>query len=340
MTGTNVARRESQAPIARTARAAQLQTDLGRFTGRLAEVLPKHITPERVITLTLVAATKTPQLFDCTTESIALSLMRVAQWGLEIGTTAHLVPFGKDCTPIADWKGLIVMIERAGVARDVKARCVYSNETFVVRGGTDETLAHEVIADDRTRGHCIAVYAMATVRGGGKTWEVMTKGEVEKIRQRAPSKNSPAWQNHWEEMAKKTAIRRLAKRLPQLGALADALLAEDRYEELQVVGELPTRRTTANMIPATHDEPEQHDDRQPDESTAQADAPRGDDPHVAEEDAAADIALDQQLVQEERKGVPPGGNRHDMPKGGKVEDAMKLPLGDEPRKPNRNAQMG
>lgn len=325
MTGTNVARRDQQqTPAVRgNPRAVQLQTDLSRFTGRLAEVLPRHITPERVITLTLVAATKTPQLFDCTTESIALSLIRVAQWNLEIGTTAHLVPFGKECTPIADWKGLIVMVERAGVARDVKARCVYSNETFVVRGGTDESLQHEVIADDRTRGHLVAVYAIATVRGGGKTWEVMTKAEVEKIRQRAPSKNSPAWRDHYEEMCKKTAVRRLCKRLPQVGALADALLAEDRYEQaMQVVGEIPTR-----ALPAFANE---------DGPPAEEAPPTEQQPETPQEQTEEEIReQDQQIIEEENRGPAPGSQSYRPPKGGRVQDA--LPLNDQPKKSGTNA---
>src|SRR5687767_6778411 len=128
MTGTAVSTRPSNtaAAVRQNERASQLRESLARYHARIAEVLPKHLTPERLVTLTLVAATKTPKLFDCSVESVALALIRVAQWGLEIGVTAHLVPFNTKvgdkwvttCTPIADYKGLILMIERGKVARD------------------------------------------------------------------------------------------------------------------------------------------------------------------------------------------------------------------------------
>src|SRR5690606_18079652 len=41
-----------------------------------------------------------------------------------------------------------------------------------------------------------------------------TVEEIEAIRRAAPSANSPAWKNHFGEMAKKTVFRRLAKMLP------------------------------------------------------------------------------------------------------------------------------
>ena len=51
----------------------QLRASLEKFHPSFAKVLPKHLTPDRMVTLALVAATKTPQLLQCTPESIASS---------------------------------------------------------------------------------------------------------------------------------------------------------------------------------------------------------------------------------------------------------------------------
>ncbi|WP_302987765.1 recombinase RecT, partial [Parasutterella excrementihominis] len=56
------------------------------------------------------------------------------------------------------------------------------------------------------------VYAVANLRGGGYQFEVMSRAEVEAVKAKAKSKN--IWNNYFEEMAKKTVIRRLFKYLP------------------------------------------------------------------------------------------------------------------------------
>lgn len=224
--GTALAKRENGRGVTKEQRN-ELRAELSRYSESFAKVLPKTFTPERLITLTLVAATKTPQLFDCSPESIALSVVRVAQWGLEIGTTAHLVPFKGQCTPIADYKGLIQLMIRSGHVRDVKAYAVYKNEHFRVTAGAHPVLEHDPIMTESARGPLVAAYAVAWLRGGHPTWEVMARDEIEAIRKRARSGNSEAWREHYDEMAKKTAIRRLAKRMPQSTELADALGVED-----------------------------------------------------------------------------------------------------------------
>jgi recombination protein RecT len=201
-----------------------------KFEPTIASVLPEYVKPERMIALTLTAATKNPKLFDCSMESVALALIQVAQWDLEIGTTAHLVPFGNTCTAIADWKGLVKLMIRSGHVKDVKARAVYKNEHFRVIEGLRADLEHVPSYDATARGELMAFYAVAFLARGGGTFEVMTTDDVNKIRARANSKNSDAWNNHYVEMGKKTAIRRLAKRMPQTPALTSAISIEDRLD--------------------------------------------------------------------------------------------------------------
>ena len=228
-TGTAVAIREQR---------NELRAELSRYSESFAKVLPKTFTAERLITLTLVAATKTPELFNCSPESIALSVVRVAQWGLEIGTTAHLVPFKGQCTPIADYKGLIQLMIRSGHVRDVKAHAVYQKEHFRATAGATPVLEHDPIFSAEKRGSLVAAYAVAWLKHGHPTWDVLMRDEIEGIRKRARSGNSDAWRNHYDEMAKKTAIRRLAKRMPQSPELADALNVEDADAEPLPRGEV------------------------------------------------------------------------------------------------------
>ena len=223
---TAIANRENP----EAARRIQVRDQLAKYHDSFARVLPKHITPERLTTLALVAATRTPQILDCTPESIALALIRVSQWGLEIGTTAHLVPFKGQCTAIADWKGLVQLMIRSGHVRDVKARPVYANEHFRYEEGANAILEHHPLAVASKRGEFVGAYAIAWLKGNVTTFEFMGKDDIDAIRRSAPSRDSDAWKNHYAEMAKKTVIRRLAKRMPQAATLADAVTWDEDPE--------------------------------------------------------------------------------------------------------------
>jgi len=55
----------------------------------------------------------------------------------------------------------------------------------------------------------------------------MNVAEIEKVRNISRAKNSSPWQEHWGEMAKKTVIRRLAKRLPMSTDLEEVIRRDD-----------------------------------------------------------------------------------------------------------------
>jgi len=63
-------------------------------------------------------------------------------------------------------------------------------------------------------GEVIAAYAVATLRGGGKMIEVLGRADLEKIRAMSPAGESGPWGTWADEQSKKSALRRLLKRLP------------------------------------------------------------------------------------------------------------------------------
>jgi recombination protein RecT len=176
-----VARQDANRTVANAGKRDKVESfrsSLVKFEPTIASVLPEYVKPERVIALTLTAATKNPKLFDCSMESIALSLIQVAQWDLEIGTTAHLVPFGNTCTAIADWKGLVKLMIRSGHVKDVKARASTRTSISASSKGCAPILEHVPSYDATTRGELMAFYAVAFLARGGGTFEVMTKDDV------------------------------------------------------------------------------------------------------------------------------------------------------------------
>ncbi|EJR8429200.1 recombinase RecT, partial [Escherichia coli] len=78
--------------------------------------------------------------------------------------------------------------------------------------GLDEKLIHR--PGENEDAPVTHVYAVARLKDGGTQFEVMTRKQIELVRSQSKAGNNGPWVTHWEEMAKKTAIRRLFKYLP------------------------------------------------------------------------------------------------------------------------------
>lgn len=199
----------------------ELKTVLARHMGAFTNLLPAGYDPSRLVTGALVAVGRNPKLLECKPQSVANALATIAQWGLDIGTTAHLSMYKGVCTPIADYKGYIELMVAAG-ARSVEAHEVREGDDFDFRYGTEPYLRHTPKGNpERPITHA---YAIVTLRGGVQQFEVMEAAEIDAIRQ-AKSLN---WKDGpltgW--YARKTVVRRVAKYVPKSVRLA-ALVGGD-----------------------------------------------------------------------------------------------------------------
>lgn len=120
------------------------------------------------------------------------------------------------------YQGLLELAYEGGVVKKVSCQIVRSKDDFAVAPSAVGSPIHHAFPEDAfDRGDVRGVYAVAQFHDG--TWtdaEVMSVDDVNKIRKRSKtggSEHSP-WATDWEEMARKTAIRRLSKYLPKSGA--------------------------------------------------------------------------------------------------------------------------
>jgi recombination protein RecT len=190
---------------------------LAQYKGAIKSVLPKHLTPERVMRIAYNAVQRTPKLRDCTHGSLINCVMEISKRGLDIGYTAHIIPYGKEAVFICDYKGFIDLAHRSGQINSFAFHPVYKNDDFHYRYGTDPHIAH-VPCRNKERGNLMAAYAVVHFKHGGFDFEVIEKADAEAVKGRSPgakTKDSP-WntQDEWT-MWCKTAVRRLAKRVPQ-----------------------------------------------------------------------------------------------------------------------------
>jgi recombination protein RecT len=174
-------------------------------------------------------------------------MMSAAQLGLEPNTPlgqAYLIPYknrGIDEVQFQlGYKGLIDLAYRSGEVELVQAHIVYENDEFVCEYGLEPKLVHKPADSDR--GEAIKVYAMFKTKSGGYGFDVMSMDDVrrhaEKYSQAYKSGFSP-WKTNFEEMAKKTVLKRVLKYAPLKSDFVRAVvqdesikseISEDMYE--------------------------------------------------------------------------------------------------------------
>ena len=203
--------------------------------GAIAQVVPRHLTADRILKVTLSATSRTPKLLECTQMSILQRVMQAAQLGLEPGGPlghAYLVPFKNkgvmECSMIVGYKGLIDLARRSGQIDSIEARIVCERDKFKISYGLIQVLEHEPFMDGHP-GKIVAVYAIARIKNSLPQVEMMTRDQVDEIKAMSKTAGSPdsPWNLHFDEMARKTVVRRICKYLPLSVELATALEADE-----------------------------------------------------------------------------------------------------------------
>ncbi len=207
------------------------------FKAQIATALPKHLTPDRFISVALTAMVKNPKLLECTRESVIDSIVSLSIAGLEAdGRRAHLVPyFNKkkgvlECKYILDYKGLVEMAINFGSASTVHSEIVCENDVFEYDKGE---IKHHIIDFKKPRGKKYLAYVIFKMRDGGEKAEVMTLEDIEKIRLRSPAGEYGPWKTDEGEMQKKTVTRRGSKWVPMSPRFRDVLEKDlDNFEPI------------------------------------------------------------------------------------------------------------
>ncbi len=204
-----------------------------QFVGQLRSVLPKQIDPSAWTRTIVLAVTKNTALLNCSIESIARAGLQIAVWQLEIGRTAHIVPYGDDAQAQVDYKGMIELAMRGKSITSCSAEIVYERDEFRVVRGLNETLHHVPAWQDSERGQPIGAYAIVRFPSGDQLFDLMSRREIEKVRddrskawKRQAGKRGP-WESDPMEMWRKTVVRRLLKYVPQNPLLAQVLAYDE-----------------------------------------------------------------------------------------------------------------
>jgi recombination protein RecT len=205
------------------------------MSGEIAKALPSVITPERFTRITLSALSTNPQLQQTTPQSFLGAMMTAAQLGVEPNTPlgqAYLLPYKNkgvlECQFQLGYRGLMDLAYRSGEISVIQAHTVYENDEFHYEFGLEPKLEHKPAIKDR--GDAVAYYAMFKTKDGGYGFEVMSVQDV-KLHAKKYSKSydsaySP-WSTNFDEMAKKTVLKRVLKYAPLKSDFARQVTADE-----------------------------------------------------------------------------------------------------------------
>jgi recombination protein RecT len=188
--------------------------------------LPPHIGAERLVAMFTIVIKSSPEIAKCTQASLIGALIQTAQLGLMTGSVNHCyyVPFNnkkkdgsyqREVQFILGYKGMVELVNRSREAAILSTEVVYANDQFQYELGLEPILKHVPVWDER--GEVRGVYCVAkNLLANEKLFVYLTKEDIDKVRNasKAGQSDYSPWAKWYEEMAKKTAIKRICKLLP------------------------------------------------------------------------------------------------------------------------------
>jgi recombination protein RecT len=232
-----------------------MRVTLKNMSTEFQAALPPQINTEKFIRTTLTAIQMNPELLTADRKSLLGSCMKAAQDGLLAdGREAALVIFRTKEGPKVQYMpmvgGILKKVRNSGELASISAQVAYDKDMFEYELGDEERIVHKPFLGEE-RGKQIAVYAIAKTKDGAIYREVMSVSDVEKVRSASKTGKFGPWVDWWDEMAKKTVIRRLAKRLPS-SADIDQVMANDM--EASGFEQQQQRQAPINITPAPEDQ--------------------------------------------------------------------------------------
>ena len=196
----------------------------------LPALLKKHnIEPAQFVQIVLSELKKNEKLLTAFNENPA-SMFASILAGAEIGLIPsdmlgefYLIPRKIDnkmtVTPLIGYKGLVNIILRSGEVSKVHTQCVYEGEEFEPIYGLEPNIIHKPNYEvERSSKTLKFVYAVAKLKNGDYQFQVLSKGEILKIKALSRYDNDLYFNDKKDPqmwMVRKTALIQLSKMLPK-----------------------------------------------------------------------------------------------------------------------------
>jgi recombination protein RecT len=191
----------------------------------ISKTLPTTIDADRFVQVALLTATKRPDLWECSKESMMLAILESARAGLFIDNKeATIIPYNGQAQFMPMVQGIIRLMLRSPKVLKIEARAVYEGDDLKFQYGLNPRLDHvpRVIPSDDALTHA---YAIVWKQDAEPQFEIMTREEIEIVRLSSRAKEGP-WDNYYGEMSRKSVSKRVSKYI-DLSREAQRVIAMD-----------------------------------------------------------------------------------------------------------------
>jgi recombination protein RecT len=220
----------------------EVKTNLAKMDDALRGTLPKSIESEKFRNTVMLAIKSKPDLLKANRNSLYVACMKAAADGLILdGREAALVKYGDiiQYQPMAE--GIVKKILSTKKYKSVDSFVVYEKDEY--DSYIDEHGPHFTFRKARgDRGKPILTVAFAISVEGGTTFEEMDEAQIEAVEavSKQARKNKGPWKGAFrDEMRRKSALRRLAKRLLTSSDLANLFEHDNENYDLEPEPEEP-----------------------------------------------------------------------------------------------------
>ena len=219
-----------------------MQGTLEKMADKFTEALPRQMDVNKFISVAKLTLNKNPKLLQADKTSLMQTFMKAAQDGLYLdGREAAAVQYGNQVNYLPMVEGVIKLMHNSGLIKTISAEVVYENDCFEYELGSNPHVKHIPLLVGN-RGNRICVYCYVQTANDGEYIEIMNMDDLDKCKQQAKGASSPhsPWVKWFDQMAKKTVIHRIAKRLPKNDAINSVVRIEEDTEFKQAVNVTPT----------------------------------------------------------------------------------------------------
>jgi recombination protein RecT len=204
----------------------------------IAQNLPSTVSPDRFRNVVVTAANMSPDLLEADRRSLLGACVKCAADGLvPDGREAALVIFNQKSKD-GGWEkrvqympmlaGILKRARNSGEIAGISVQVVYERDEFTFSPDDfDRPIRHTLPALTEERGKPVGAYALVKLKDGTVMAEAMGKAEIDRVRGVSKAKDAGPWVQWWDQMARKTVLRRLSKYLPMDAAPLEAVLRRD-----------------------------------------------------------------------------------------------------------------
>lgn len=206
---------------------------MDKLKPQMALALPKHLTADRMARLAMTAFSSSAQLQNCEPKSIAASIMTAGQLGLEPGINGagFLVPYGRTCTFVPGWKGLVDLVSRSGRGT-VFTGVIFKDQEYTFLDGArrDLIIHNETDLDDPA--DITHAYAIGWVKDA--SMPIIELWRVTKITKHRDKYNKVGTKHYsyrdWEMYARKVPLLQVLKYMPCSIEVSNAIAISNAAE--------------------------------------------------------------------------------------------------------------